>query len=439
MYRKAIENLKEWKNSNNRKPLLMTGVRQCGKTYLAREFGRQEFEDTAYLNLDGDIRLQSVFDNDFNTERIIRELGSIYLGKKIVPGKTLLILDEIQDCPRAVHALKYFAENTPDLHIIAAGSLLGVALHKGISFPVGKVDRLELYPMSFEEFVIAEGGQNLTKAGGRLTELYTVPLEAHLKNYYIVGGMPEAVKAWVEKHDYSEVDRIQDTILKDYSSDFGKYASPETAARIKLVWDSIPLQTARENNKFIFSHVKEGARAKDLEDALSWLVNSGLAYKLCLVQNPQLPLSAMADGTYFKLYMSDVGLLRKKAGIAFRTILDEDTSYSRYKGAFTENFVMSQMKSLGIDCFFWRSKADAEVDFLTDCNGSVVPIEVKSSDNVKAKSLAYYCSKYKPEKAFRLSMRNAGVSAIGETRLISLPLYLIFQTRSFISSSTESL
>lgn len=283
MERRIIEKLKKWKTKQNRKPLLLTGVRQCGKTYILKEFGKNEFEEIAYFNFDGNSRLKSIFENDFEIDRILDELGSIILGKKIEAGKTLVIFDEIQDCPRAIQSLKYFCENKRELHLIAAGSLLGVALRKdGISFPVGKIDRIEMFPMTFEEFVIADGGKNLIEGIKKLSiekeisELYTIPLEKYLKNYYIVGGMPEAVQTWIDTHDYKAVEEIQDNILKDYSDDFGKHTNPETAVKIKQIWDSIPVQIARDNNKFIFSHVKEGARAKDLEEALKWLINAGI-------------------------------------------------------------------------------------------------------------------------------------------------------------------
>ena len=433
MIRLAMKELVAWKNRSGRKPLLLTGVRQCGKTYLLKEFGATEFKHTAYFNFDGDDRLKSVFDHDFNIDRILFELETIILGKKISPEDTLVIFDEVQECPRAIHSLKYFCENKPEIHLVAAGSLLGVALARGVSFPVGKVDRINLYPMSFEEFVIAEGGAALIDGLKRqdlehaITELYSVPMEKHLKNYFIVGGMPEVVKTWVENHSYEEVEKIQENILLDYSDDFGKYTSPELTAKIRLVWNSLPVQIAKENNKFVFSHVKEGARAKDLEDALSWITDAGLASKLCYVENPEIPLSAMADTTYFKLYMSDVGLLRKKTAIGFRAILDSNPLYDRYRGAFVENYVKTQLDSMGIDSYFWRAKANAEVDFITDKSGSVVPIEVKSSDNTKAKSLHFYCNKYLPEKALKLSMKNTGLFSDGQTEVRTIPLYLVFR------------
>lgn len=440
MKRKSFDKLLKWKEKKNRKPLLVTGVRQCGKTYLIKEFGRMEFEEMAYFNFDGNTGLKSIFDYDFNVERIMDELGNIIYGKKIIPGKTLVVFDEIQDCSRAIQSLKYFCENMPELHLIAAGSLLGVALRKeGISFPVGKVDRMEMYPMSFEEFVMADGGENYISGSSRLAlerevpEIYTVPLEKFLKNYYIIGGMPEAVQTWVDTHDYKEVEEVQDRILKDYADDFGKHTTPDTMTKVKLIWDSIPSQIARDNNKFIFSHVKQGARAKDLEDALEWLVNAGIAYKLKLVSNPELPLSGMADNTYFKVYLSDVGLLRRKSNVNYRTILEGDASYIHFKGALTENYIMTQLKCMGIESYFWRTKADAEMDFITDYEGILLPIEVKSADNTKAKSLHIFCNRYHPRMAVKTSLKNVGDNQDGDTHVWSIPLYLIFRLKEYVT------
>lgn len=439
MERSALKEFMSWKNKKNRKPLLVTGVRQCGKTYLIKEFGKNEFSDMACFNFDGNEGLHAIFDYDFDTVRIIDELGSIVRGKRIIPGSTLVVFDEIQDCPRAIQALKYFCEDMPELHLIAAGSLLGVALRKeGISFPVGKVDRIGMYPMSFEEFVVADGGQRYidgirkVSLERELSELYTVPLEKYLKNYYIVGGMPEAVQTWVDTHDYKEVEAVQDRILKDYADDFGKHATPENTAKIKLIWDAIPSQIARDNNKFIFSHVKQGARSKDLEDALEWIVSAGIAGKLCMVQNPEIPLSGMADNTYFKVYMSDVGLLRRKANVNYRTILEGDAAYVHFKGALTENYVYTQLKCMGIDSYFWRTKADAEIDFITDHEGVLLPIEVKSADNTKAKSLHLFCSRYQPKMAIRTSLKNVGDNMDGETHVWSVPLYVLFRLKEYI-------
>lgn len=441
MIRKEYASLINWKNKKIRKPLMVLGVRQCGKTYLIKEFGKQEFEDMAYCNFDGNKGLQSIFDYDFDINRILEELGSIVLGKKIVPGKTLLVLDEIQDCPRAIQALKYFCENLPELHVIAAGSLLGIALRgEGTSFPVGKVERLEMFPMSFEEFVIADGGEKYINGINKIpfkreiSELYTVPMQKYLQNYYIVGGMPEAVQKWIDTHDYAEVEQIQDQILRDYADDFGKHTSPETAIKIKLIWDAIPSQIAKNNNKFVFSHVKQGARAKDLEDALEWLVSAGLVYKLNLVSTPQLPLESMKDNTYFKVYMADVGLLRRKSNVNYRTILNGDASYIQFKGAFTENYVLSQLKCLKVPAYFWRTQADAEVDFISDWDGVLFPIEVKSADNTKAKSLQLFCKRFSPKIAFRTSLKNVGDNIKASTHEWCLPLYILFRLKDYVKN-----
>lgn len=440
MYRKSFTHLQKWKEKKNRKPLLITGVRQCGKTYIIKEFGAEEFEKVAYFNFDGNTGLKSVFDYDFNVARIIDELSNVSDDGKIIPGKTLVVFDEIQDCPRAIQSLKYFCENMPELHLIAAGSLLGVALRKeGISFPVGKVDRMEMYPMSFEEFVIADGGAkyidgvNALAFEREIPELYTVPLEKYLKNYFIVGGMPEAVQTWIDTHDYKEVEEAQDRILKDYADDFGKHTTSDTATKVRLIWDAIPSQIAKDNNKFIFSHIKQGARAKDLEDALEWLVNAGIAYKLCLVSTPEIPLAGMADNTYFKVYMSDVGLLRRKSNVNYRTIIEGDAAYVHFKGALTENYIMTQLKCMGNSGYFWRTKAEAEVDFILDYEGVLLPIEVKAADNTKAKSLHMFCNRFSPSMAVKTSMKNVGDNMDGQTRVWSIPLYAFFRLKDYIS------
>ena len=441
MKRTVMEKLLAWKNKAHRKPLLVTGVRQCGKTYLIRQFGAEAFEDCAYFNFDGDDGLRSVFAYDFHIPRILDELGSTVLGRRIIPGKTLVVFDEIQACPRAIMALKYFCEEMPELHVIAAGSLLGVALREeNISFPVGKVERLEMYPMSFEEFVMADGGAHLLDGltripvGRELSTLYTVPMEKYYRNYLIVGGMPEAVQAWVDTHDYHGAEEVQDRILKDYADDFAKHASADIATKIRLIWDAIPTQIARENNKFIFSHVKSGARAKELEDALAWLVNAGIVCRLHLVTEPELPLSGMADATYFKVYLADVGLLRRKARVNYRTILNGDEAYAHFKGALAENYVLLQLKHLGIEGYFWRTKADAEVDYLTDYEGILLPIEVKAADNTKAKSLHLFCSRYAPQMAVRTSMRNVGDNRDGATHVYSIPLYQLYRLREYVAA-----
>lgn len=444
MERDIIKQLIKWKNQKNRKPLLLTGVRQCGKTYTMLEFGKTYFEDIAYFNFEGNDAVKSIFEYDFNIERILDELGSIIRGKKIEAGKTLVIFDEIQECPKAITSLKYFCENLRELPILCAGSLLGVVIRsENVSFPVGKVDRMQMYPMNFSEFLRADGGEKIYNAllkmpeGKSLTELYTAPLQKYLRNYYITGGMPEVVNVWVETHDFNEVEKVQENILLDYASDFAKHAPKVEIPKLGWLWDSIPKQLAKENNKFIFSHVKEGKRAKDLEDSLEWLQNAGLIYRLELVEKPELPLSFCADGTYFKIYMCDVGLLRKKSGVAYKTILNGAEEYRRFKGALTENLVMTELISEGIKPYFWRSGNTAEVDFICEDDSRIIPLEAKAENNTKAKSYRLFCKRYSPEIGFCLSLKNVGVNNVEKTITYSLPLYLIWKIKDYFAAGAE--
>lgn len=439
MERDVMKDLLKWKDSPDRKPLLLTGVRQCGKTYLLKEFGRTYFEDMAYFSFEGNRGLSSVFEYDFDTDRILDELGAVVRERPIVPGRTLVIFDEIQACPRAVTSLKYFCENKRELHIVCAGSLLGVAIKReNMSFPVGKVDRLAMYPMTFSEFLRADGGKAVYEGAGKLDikrelpELYRTPLERELKYYYIVGGMPEAVKKWADTHSFEKVERIQDNILLDYSSDFAKHAPRADIPKLGWIWDSIPKQLAKENNKFVFSHVRAGKRSSELEDALEWLSDSGLIHRLELVSKPQLPLSFCADATYFKVYMSDVGLLRRKSGVSHKTILEESELYMNFKGALTENFVLTELIAAGRHPYFWRSGNTAEIDFLFEDDNRIVPVEAKAEFRTRAKSYQQFCKKYKPKIGFKLSMKNTGDNMVGETLTYSVPLYLIWKLGSYL-------
>lgn len=441
MKRNIMSRLVEWKNRSHRKPLLLTGVRQCGKTYIIREFGKEEFEDTAYFNFEEDETLSSAFDHDFKIERILDDLGSIRRGEKIVPGKSLLILDEIQACLRAITSLKYFCENQPDLHVIAASSLLGVAIGKeNISFPVGKVNRITMFPMSFDEFVCADGGENLIEAlkkmdpDREIPDLYAVPLIRYLKLYYVIGGMPEVVRQWAETHQMEAVTEKQDEILQDYADDFGKHAPIAELPKIRMIWESIPSQLAKDNHKFIFSHVKSGCRAKELENAVRWLVDAGLIYPLYLVERPEIPLSGEADYTSYKVYMADCGLLCRRTNVHFRTILDGDEQFIHFKGALTETYVLTQLKALGLNAWYWTSSANAEIDFLTDHGGKITPIEVKSADNTKAKSLKLFCERYRPERAMKTSLKNVGMNLAGSTQVWSLPLYALFNLEKYLNN-----
>lgn len=439
MERDIMKQLIEWKDADDRKPLLLTGVRQCGKTYVCKEFGNLYFEDVAYFYFEGNKGLASVFEYDFDVERIIDELGNVVRGKEIIPGKTLVIFDEIQACPNAVTSLKYFCENMRELHIVCAGSLLGVAVKRNnISFPVGKIERLQMYPLSFSEFLRADGGDAIYEGiqkyerNRELPELYTSRLEKALKYYYIVGGMPEVVAKWVETHNFEKVEKLQDNILQDYSSDFAKHAPKSDIPKLGWIWDSIPKQLAKDNNKFVFSHVKEGKRSHELEDALEWLVDAGLVHKLELVSNPELPLSFCADGMFFKVYMSDVGLLRRKSGISHRTIMEDSELYRNFKGAFTENFVMTELIKQEIHPYFWRSGNTAELDFLFEYMDEIIPVEAKAQIQTRAKSYRQYCKKYSPGIGFKFSMKNVGEHDVENTKTYSVPLYLLWRLKEYM-------
>lgn len=439
--RSIMKSLLEWKDASDRKPLLLTGVRQCGKTYVCKEFGARYFDDVAYFYFEGNRGLASVFDYDFDVDRILDELGNVIRGKAIVPGKTLVIFDEIQSCPKAITSLKYFCENRRELHIVCAGSLLGVSVKRdGISFPVGKVDRLQMYPMTFCEFLRADGNESILEGAkkysidSQLPDLYTLALERELKYYYIVGGMPEVVAKWVETHNFEKIEKIQDDILLDYSSDFAKHAPKTDIPKLGWIWDSIPKQLAKDNNKFVFSHVREGRRSYELEDALEWLVDAGLVHKLELVLNPELPLSFSANATSFKVYLSDIGLLRRKLGVSHKIILEESELYRNFKGAFTENYVLNELISLGMSPYFWRSGNTAELDFLFEYDDLIIPAEAKSDVHTRAKSYRQFCKKYGPKIGFKFSMKNVGDNCVEGTQTFSVPLYMIWRLRDYLNS-----
>ena len=356
----------------------------------------------------------------------------------------MVIFDEIQACPSAITSLKYFCENMRMLHIVCAGSLLGVSIKRdSVSFPVGKVDRLQMYPMTFSEFVRADGGDGLFRGikkyniDRELPELYTSAFEKALKYYYIVGGMPEVVAKWVETHNFEKVEQLQDNILQDYSSDFAKHAPKQDIPKLGWIWESIPKQLAKDNNKFVFSHVKEGKRSAELEDALEWLVDAGLVYRLELVTNPELPLAFQADATFFKVYMSDVGLLRRKSGVSHKTIMEDSELYRNFKGAFTENYVLNELLSLGIHPYFWRSGNTAELDFLFEYEDKIIPVEAKAEQHTRAKSYRQFCSKYEPKIGFKFSMKNVGENEVEATKTYSVPLYMIWRLKEYLQASVE--
>ena len=428
MYRIAIEKLLKWKQSKHRKPLIIEGARQVGKTWLMKEFGRQAYSDTVYINFDSNSRMAELFASDLDTDRLIMGL-ELYVGHKIDPDNSLLIFDEVQEVPRALSALKYFNENAPQYHIVCAGSLLGIALHQGTSFPVGKVDFLKLYPLSFKEFLMASGKEQFAKLLDQqdypmITSFKQTYIDA-LKHYYFVGGMPEAVQSFVENKDFSEVREIQKRILTAYEQDFSKHAPNEIVPRIRMLWNSIPSQLAKENKKFLYGLIREGARAKDYETALMWLSDCGLVHKISRVNGVGLPLRAYEDLKAFKLFVVDIGLLGCMAGLRQRTLLDGNDLFVEFKGALTEQYVCQQLKTIeDLDIYYYTNdRGSCEIDFIVDTGERIVPVEVKAEINLRAKSLKAYQEKFAPEVSVRTSMADYK----RQERFVNLPLYAIDQ------------
>ena len=426
MERIATTELIKWKRNPDRKPLLIRGARQVGKTWLIKDFGKREYEQIAYVNLESSKSLQAVFSEDFDVRRIITAL-KIETGVNIEPTNTLIVFDEIQEAKGGLTSLKYFQENAPEYHIIAAGSLLGVALGKQTSFPVGKVDFLDLYPMSFSEFLIALEENDLLdlleSEDWVLIKTFSSKFIQLLKQYYYIGGMPEAVLRFSKNADFNEVRQIQKRILDAYEQDFSKHAPHEIVPRIRMLWNSIPAQLAKENKKFIYGIIKQGARAKDYELAMSWLVDCGLVHKISRVTKPAIPLKAYEDLSAFKLFVVDVGLLCAMVDVDVKTLLEGNNLFEEFKGALTEQFVIQQLILLKeMSTYYWSAeKATAEIDFLVQFSGQIIPIEVKAEENLKAKSLKLFCQKYKPTTAIRTSMSNFRK----EDWLLNLPLYAI--------------
>ena len=426
MYRIAIEKLYKWKNSKRRKPLIIEGARQVGKTWLMKEFGKQAYADTVYINFDSNSRMADLFSADLDTERLIMGL-ELYAGRKINPENTLLIFDEVQEVPRALASLKYFYENAPQYHIVCAGSLLGIALHQGTSFPVGKVDFLKLYPLSFSEFLMATGNERFAELLKKqdyemITSFKQTYIDA-LKHYYFVGGMPEAVQSFAESKDFNEVRAIQKRILAAYEQDFSKHAPNEIVPKIRMLWNSIPSQLARENKKFIYGLVREGGRAREYETAIMWLSDCGLVHKVSRVNAAGIPLKAYEDLKAFKLFIVDVGLLGCMTGLRQRTLLDGDDLFVEFKGALTEQYVCQQLKTiedLGI-YYYTNDRGSCEIDFVVDNGEQIVPIEVKAETNLRAKSLKTYRDRFEPELSVRTSMADYKK----EDWLLNLPLYAI--------------
>lgn len=424
MEREASKELKRWKNKPNRKPLIIRGARQVGKTWLMQEFGKKEYEQTAYVNFESSKVLKTLFNADFDIKRIISAL-EIETGVQIVADNTLIILDEIQEAHGAITSLKYFCENAPQYHIIAAGSLLGIAIHKQASFPVGKVEFLELLPLSYKEFLMAMNHLPLLKLlvskDWVLIKGFREKYIHLLRQYYFVGGMPEAVLSFSQHNDYSEVRIIQERILTAYELDFSKHAPNEIVPRIRMLWNSIPAQLAKENKKFIYGAIKKGSRAKDYELALSWLIDCGLVYKVCRVSKPGYPLKAYEEYNAFKLFIVDVGLLATMGSIDVKTLIDGNVIFEEFKGALTEQYVFQQLCTIPeLAIYYWSTeRATAELDFLVQTQGQIIPIEVKAEENLQAKSLKVFYQRYSPSTAIRTSMSDYRE----EEWLTNLPLF----------------
>lgn len=434
MNRIKLEALKAWKKSSTRKPLIIRGARQVGKTWLMKEFGRTEYEQVAYINFEKNRRLKSLFTDDFDFSRVIVALQA-ETGLTINPESTLLIFDEIQAVPEAITALKYFQEDAGEYHIVAAGSLLGIALHAHVSFPVGKVEFLDLHPLTFEEFLDALGDHALTniltKGDWILIAAYKSRLIERLRQYYYVGGMPEAVLRFCESKNFSEARIIQQQILDAFEQDFSKYAPAEIVPRIRMVWNSIPSQLAKENRKFIYGLLKEGSRAKDYELAFSWLTDCGQAYKVYRVARPDFPLKAYEDPGAFKMFMVDIGLMSAMVDLDPKTLLEGNTIFREFKGALTEQFVYQQfVSSENFVVYYWSAdRSTAEVDFIIQNEGRIIPVEVKAEENLQAKSLKVFREKYHPELSVRLSMSDFR----DQEWLINLPLYSMNKLKELIA------
>ena len=426
MKRYAMQQLVDWKNKPNRKPLVLKGARQVGKTWLMKEFGRQHFAKVAYVTFYNNQRMKRVFDDDYDIDRIIMNIN-IEAKVEVTPGDTLIIFDEIQEAPRALESLKYFCENAPEYAVVAAGSLLGVAIHKGVSYPVGKVDSIELHPMSFREFLEAMNEEQLasliSSKNHAMMSDFSSKYIFWLKNYYYVGGMPEIVQYFAEHKDYQEVRRMQKGILDQYEDDFGKHAANADLARIRMVWNSIPMQLAKENKKFFFGQIKTGARMKDFEVAIEWLLDCGLITKVYRVNKPAMPLKAYIDFAAFKLFLLDVGLLGALSELDAESILEGNEIFVEFKGALTEQFVLQELvaETEYTPYYFATDTSTFEMDFMIQKGKNVVPVEVKAETNQQAKSLKAYCQKYSPEYAVRISMKNYQE----EEWLTNLPLYAV--------------
>ena len=433
MYRNIMNKLLEWKKDTNRKPLILRGARQVGKTYIIKEFGKENYEGVAYFNFDHDTMLYDLFENTKDPSRILEQLAFIY-GKAIIPGKTLIVFDEIQECPNALNSLKYFQEDANEYHIISAGSLLGIRLSH-TSFPVGKVDFLDMYPMTFSEFLRADNCENLVDYMESIENIEKIPeifferLSEKLKAYFIIGGMPEVVNSWVNNKDMEKVNKIQENILQAYESDFSKHTTNIEANRISIIWNSIPSQLAKENKKFLYQVVKEGARAREYERALNWLKDANIVSKVYNVNKPSMPLISYNDLSAFKIYLCDVGLLRKMTNLDSKVVVEGNRLFEEFKGSLTENYVLQALIASGLQPYYYSFDNRYEIDYLLQYKNEIIPIEVKSSENINNCSLKVYNEKYNPNIRVRFSMRNLNKDG----NLINIPLFMIEYITKFIN------
>ena len=434
MYRNIMEELIKWKQNKERKPLILRGARQVGKTYIIKQFGKENYDGVAYFNFDHDIALQNMFENTKDPKSILEQLAFVY-GKEIVPEKTLIVFDEIQECPNALNALKYFKEEANEYHIISAGSLLGIRLSH-TSFPVGKVEFLNMYPMTFTEFLKADGQSNLVDYMNSIQDINNIPdiffnkLEEKLKSYFIIGGMPEVIQSWITYKDMERVNKIQEDILQSYESDFSKHTTSIEANRISIIWNSIPSQIARENKKFLYQAAKNGARAREYEDAVNWLKDANVVNKIYNVTKPNMPLIAYNDLSSFKLYLNDVGLLRKKTNLSSRVIIEGDKLFQEFKGALTENYVLQTLVANGLEPYYYTFDNRYEIDFIMQYQNEIIPIEVKAGKSLNNTSLKVYNEIHKPNIRIRFSMNNLNKDG----NLINIPLFMAEYVKKFIET-----
>lgn len=426
MQRSLYNEMTAWKASAHRKPLIIQGARQVGKTWLMKEFGAREYASVLYVNFDHDSWAKQLFVQDYDMNRILLFLQA-HTGIKVEAGKTLIILDEIQEAERGLGALKYFCEDAPEQHVVAAGSLLGIAMHQGVSYPVGKVNMLTLHPMTFEEFLLALGedikADVLKQHDWELLRSLDVMYQDLLRQYYYVGGMPEAVLSFVAHRDLADVRRIQKEILTAYRNDISKHAPTNDIPRINMVLDSIPAQLAKENKKFIYGAMRPGARAKDFELAIQWLIDAGIVTRVYRAKEPSMPLKFYEDMSAFKLYLCDCGLLGCLAEVPASLVITSNTIFKEYKGAFTESYVLQQLQPLHLPLYYWSSNdSRCEIDFMTQLEDRIVPIEVKAEENVHAQSLNTFCTqKYPGLKGLRCSM----LGYIDQGWMTNIPLYAV--------------